>query len=667
MPDRALLVGCDAYPGLRNGDLRAAVRDTLSVRDWLLRDSGGGLAREDITLLVSCSDQGAQVPAGDADGPASRFEMADALQRLVEGPEGRRLYVYFAGHGCRTDPDNPLKSRDAILLTDFRPGDPGAASVGVEDLGRRLAMAPFREVIVIVDACRNLPFRKPFDLSGLGLDLAPRAGGQGGASRVYVLRATAPGETAAGDERDGELRGVVSRALTDGLKGIGAAKIFDDTDSSGRPYQVRWTTLCRYIAQSVSGQTPRYIGEDDLVLASFPDGAFDPVLLSVEVDPGPATDDDLSRLSVRVAWPVPSDGEDGELSQPGPPPVSLQIPPRRHRVMIRAGQLTAKRSFDVYADTSVQLSLRRPTTYRGGDLIRAASPNGEIAIMSDDPAAVLQMRDGAGRVRGTGVEMLMTEMAPGSYTAIAIGPDGAEQHHPADLFAGQRTSIRMSGVASGGWPSRPGLLAWASPAAWVAGADPDAWSAASDGSGIVVLAVDAYQDRTTVPASVTLTPVRSRPGNRSMLVYAYLQPSAPDHTLVEVQDVRLDVPVLQGAVTSIVVSGDQVSVGLFDIALLDEPRLVVELDRAQNLLGAGRTGPARTLLEQIPRRSSSRVADVLLAGTGSSVAPSTLAAGTSVSVAHELLGGTPWAVRINPVRGSATPTDNMIPPTSDKA
>jgi Caspase domain len=660
--DHALLVGCDAYPGLPGGDLRAAVRDTLAVRDWLLRDSGGGLARQDITMLVSCSAGGAQAEAGDVDGPASRREMARAVRRLVEGPEKRRLYIYFAGHGCRTDPDNPLKSRDAILLTDFTPDDPASASIGVEDLRRRLAMAPFREVIVIVDACRDLPFRNSFDLGSLGFDLPPRAGGQGGASRVYVLQATAPGETAAGAEQDGELRGVVSRALTDGLTGIGAAKIFDDTDSTGRPYQVRWSTLCDYIAQSVRGQTPRNYGEGDLVLAAFPDSSFSPVRLSVGVGGGPATDEDLARLSVRVTWPVTGDDEDGDLSLPGPPPVTLEVPPRRHRITARAGLLTAKKSVDLYADSSVHMILRRPVIYRGvGDLTRAVDPDaaasGAVVITTDDPAGVRQMRDGAGTVLGTEVGMLQAEMAPGSYTAVAVGLEGAEQHQPADLSAGELTSIRLSCVAPEGWPFRPGPLAWASPAAWVAGADPGNWSAGLDGSGIVVLAVEAYGGRTTVPGSVTLTPVRSRPGNRPLLVNAHVLRSAPDRALVDGQDVRLDVPVLEGAVTSIVVSGERASVGLFDLALLDEPHLVVELDRAQNLLGAGRSGPAGVLLGQILRRSSSRVARVLLEGMSSAVAPPVLAAGTPASVAHRLLGGTPWAVLITPVRRSVVGVD----------
>jgi hypothetical protein len=110
-------------------------------------------------------------------------------------------------------------------------------------------------------------------------------------------------------------------------------------------------------------------------------------------------------------------------------------------------------------------------------------------------------------------------------------------------------------------------------------------------------------------------------------------------------------------VTSIVVSSERASVGLFDLALLDQPHLAVELDRAQNLLGVGRSGAADVLLGQILRRSSSRVAGVLLEGINSTVAPPTLAAGASASVAHQLLGGTPWAVLVSPVRPSAADAD----------
>jgi hypothetical protein len=645
--DHALLVGCDAYPEVPGGDLRAAVRDALSVREWLL--SEGGLARQDITLYASCSDQGARPAPGEADGPASRTELARAVARLVEGPGGRRLYVYFAGHGCQTDPLNALQSRDAILLSGFTPDEPGSASVGVDDLRRRLTMAPFREIVLIVDACRNLPFREPFGLAGLGRDRQPPAGGPGGTARVFVLQATAPGETAAGSDHEGEWRGVVSRALTDGLRGAGAAKIFDDTDSTGRPYQVRWSTLCSYVAESVRGQSPRYFGEGDLVLASFKDGSFDPVRLDVGVGEGPAREEDLAQLRVRVTWPVPDGGEDGALDRPGPAPVTLQVPPRRHRIAVRAGQLAAKRSFDVYADATVQLDLRRPVP-RGSQTAHWPAPEaagwGGVELSSADPAAVLQMRDGAGAVQDSGAGRLRAGMAPGSYTAVAIGPGGVETHQPADVFADEWTSIRLSPVPTGGWPRRPGPLTWASPAAWIAGAAPGSWSAASGGGGIVLVAVEAEQEAGDLPRSPGLRPVRSRPGNRPMLVWAHLSVSAPPRAVVEVQGVWLEVPALEGVVTSITVTGAGTSVGLFDTALLEDPGRVVLLDRAQDLLGAGRSRAAQLLLTGMRRDSPSRVAGMLLEGIGSSAAPPMLARGRPAADAPALLGGTPWAVVI---------------------
>ena len=102
------------------------------------------------------------------------------------------------------------------------------------------------------------------------------------------------------------------------------------------------------------------------MLTAFPDGSFDQVRLVVDVDSGSATDDDLAQLHVQVTWPVFDVGADGALDRPGPAPVTLDVPPRRHRIMARAGRLAAKRSVDVYADASVPLALERPWTTRGG-------------------------------------------------------------------------------------------------------------------------------------------------------------------------------------------------------------------------------------------------------------------------------------------------------------
>jgi hypothetical protein len=403
------------------------------------------------------------------------------------------------------------------------------------------------------------------------------------------------------------------------------------------------------VAQSVHGQSPRYFGEGDLVLASFPDGSFDLVRLDVGVRRGPATEEDLAQLRVRVTWPVPDDGEDGALDRPGPAPVILEVPPRRHRIMARAGPLAAKRSFDVYADASVQLDLQRPRPVQRGGLALLGPAQedagwGGVDVSSADPAAVIQMRDGSGAVQSSAIGRLRSGMAPGSYTAVAIGPGGEETHQPADVFPGERTSIRLEGIPRGGWPRRSGPLAWASPAAWIAGAAPGPWSAAPGEAGIAVAAVEADQEAGDLPGSSRLWPVRSRPGNRSMLVWAHRSASPHPQAIIEVQGVWLEVPSLGGVATSIVVSSAGTSVGLFDTPLLEDPGLVVMLDRAQDLLGAGQSRAAELLLTRVLRDSPSRVAGILMQSIGSSAAPPMLARGRPSAEAPALLGGTPWAV-----------------------
>ena len=207
----------------------------------------------------------------------------------------------------------------------------------------------------------------------------------------------------------------------------------------------------------------------------------------------------------------------------------------------------------------------------------------------------------------------------------------------------------------------------------MAAADTRTWQAARDGEGIVVVAVEADQaapgpresgpreaglresgPRESGPReSGPLTPVAFKPGHPPMVVYSHLVHGRPPRAFVGVRDAWLEAPVLAGVVTSIVVGRTDTSVGLFDLGLLSHPRLVVMLDRAQGLLGAGRTGPAGLLLERVRRDSSSRVAEFLLEGVRAAAPPGALARGRSPADAHALLEGTPWAVLVQ-ASGSGT-------------
>ncbi|MFD0577927.1 caspase family protein [Dactylosporangium darangshiense] len=247
--DHALVVGCDAYPNSPGADLRGAVADALAVREWLL--GPGGVPEANVTCLLSPSGGGLQPPDGVAAGAASVVQFGKAvarLSRVAAGP-GDRLFVYFAGHGLRTDPFNPVVAHDALLLHDFDREVPQPGAVGVQDLLSRLELTAFGEVVVVLDACRNFPFPEPFRLGGLGFD-GPAAAGT--TARIYLLQATEPGSTARGHAVDGVVRGDLTLAVVDALNGVGAAKHFDET--AARPYVVDWAGLTRYVEAAVPDQ-----------------------------------------------------------------------------------------------------------------------------------------------------------------------------------------------------------------------------------------------------------------------------------------------------------------------------------------------------------------------------------------------------------------------------
>lgn len=328
MADHALVVGCDAYPNLPGGNLRGAVADALAVREWLLSRDGGAVGAREVTLLVSCSAQGAQAGPAVVTGPATRTAFAQAVGDLVAMPDAResdRLFVYLAGHGCRTDPQNPVIAQDAFAFTDFAAIDPAAACAGVQDLVSRLRMSRFGTIVIFLDACRNFPFLETFDLGRIGRDPKPPAG-RLYEPRVFLMHSTLPGRTSRGrpDQADGRTwRGDFTVALIDGLRGAGTAKAYDE--KLERPYTVRWSTLASYVEAAVPEQSPRGPGEGDVVLASFPDGYFDPVTLTVKVHPGQFAS--AEGLRVRVRYTDPSAADDPEEQKPGPAPVDFCVPP----------------------------------------------------------------------------------------------------------------------------------------------------------------------------------------------------------------------------------------------------------------------------------------------------------------------------------------------------
>lgn len=127
-----------------------------------------------------------------------RAQLDEAVTRFANGlPQGATAFVYYAGHGMQIEGSNYLTPVDMVLSS------PAAAQVhsySLKSLLDRLSRSRSAVNIVVMDACRNNPFRpsdKPYrsfrDL-GLSKVAAPRG--------TFIAYSTAPGQLAP-DGKDG--------------------------------------------------------------------------------------------------------------------------------------------------------------------------------------------------------------------------------------------------------------------------------------------------------------------------------------------------------------------------------------------------------------------------------------------------------------------------------
>jgi Caspase domain len=685
MADHALVVGCDAYPHLPGGDLRGAVADALAVREWLLSRDGGAVAETRLTFLASCSAAGAQADLASVSNPATRLAFATALKELITKPdvsEGDRLYVYLAGHGCRTDPGNPVLALDAFAFTEFSSIDPVSNLIGVQDLAARLRQSRFGVIVVILDACRNLPFDEALQLGGIGTDPKPPVN-RPYVPRLFLLQSTQPGGTSAGrSDASGMVRGDFTVALVNGLNGSGDAKTYDET--ADRPYMVWWSALVGYLAAALPDQQPRRDGDgDDILLATFPDGFFDPVKLTVQVDSGSAALSD--GLKIRVRYVDPGAAEDPVLELPGPAPVEFRVPPRRQQVLARAGEIWGRCAVDVYADIPVVVAMRpggpenrtsiaaNTVVMRDGNRTAA----GAVAVRCDDPAAVIRVRDTAGHAALSGIGAVEGALAPGMYTAVMIDADGRHHLRPAEVDPSIVTRLAItapeppSSLMPGHewrflrpqlrWTSDVAVLAWA---AWnePGGVAPAAAGSDRGGFALAVAGTGPRPEREVriwSQSGAADFPLLATAASNALwwqvILPAAARPDEPCWFVLKLAGHTVMVPGLPEAATAVSLGGDRPAVALFDGDVLDGSDAVGKLavlDRAQSLLGATERDTAAYLLggpggpsEQ--QAGTGWVARVLWHAAAQQIPGHGLVASVAPGDAVSLLPASPWAAFVD--------------------
>jgi Caspase domain len=255
----ALVIGNGAYPA---GPLQNAVKDATDITAMLRRLSF------EVTLLRNASLQ----------------EMEEAVHafnlRLRQGGMG---LFYFAGHGVQVEGENYLIPINARLARQ--------QDVRYQALPLRRVMGVMEEAgnglnILILDACRNMPFSRSWRSNQVGLAPPPTT-----ARGMLIAYATAPGSTAA-DGAAGE-NGIYTKHLLQAMAipGLSIQQVFK---------QVRYGV----VAETRGKQTP---WESSSLLE---DVAFVPAqadLVSAGVPPYPSAASDpemvLWSMSERSSHP----------------------------------------------------------------------------------------------------------------------------------------------------------------------------------------------------------------------------------------------------------------------------------------------------------------------------------------------------------------------------
>jgi len=147
--DYAVVVGIDHYAA-ELPMLQGCVNDAKLFESWLLDPGGGGLDRDHIARICSVNPPNGKPLRDDVEDEILQY----FRHRMQTGrPRGRRLYLYFAGHGVTPkepyDEDCGLVMANAVLLAlRSLPGRFAAKRIG------RAAL--FSEIVLFMDCCRQV-------------------------------------------------------------------------------------------------------------------------------------------------------------------------------------------------------------------------------------------------------------------------------------------------------------------------------------------------------------------------------------------------------------------------------------------------------------------------------------------------------------------------------
>ncbi len=257
--DWAIVVGVQTYPGLTS--LGGPKNDAEAFCEWLVDANGGGLAPNHVKLAVTPPNKPFRT-ADDAEPTEVKVRKAaesiqnQALKNLLKTGQkyvGRRLYLYFAGHGF-----SPRTDQTALLMADATKQHVGPPYHWLGDYTANWFWQAgyFDEILLFMDCCRE-----SYDVPAVNMpwtdEFAPDF-----KQRVKRFYAFATGWTLLSRELpdpNGMVHGIFTRTLLKGLRGRAAEA------NSGR---ITTKSLQKYLTDSIHELKDSDFICDDFVIAS---------------------------------------------------------------------------------------------------------------------------------------------------------------------------------------------------------------------------------------------------------------------------------------------------------------------------------------------------------------------------------------------------------------
>jgi Caspase domain len=231
MEDWAIVVGITKYPGL--SELNGPERDALDFFSWVTSADGGGIdpsaGRAKLIISSRCDPPPPYLHYIQAQPKMDNIletlmELDDlAEQNLKNGDgrqAGRRLYLYFAGHGFT--PGLTPGGQVALLTANSKEGVYGNHIPGTLWAEWLWASGYFEEILLFMDCCRDYKPRIPANPIVLG---PPKLGGAATKKRLYCYASEWGKESWEREMDDREIHGVFTTTLMKGLRGAACDRV----------------------------------------------------------------------------------------------------------------------------------------------------------------------------------------------------------------------------------------------------------------------------------------------------------------------------------------------------------------------------------------------------------------------------------------------------------